>query len=249
VGVLDIGVDEAGRGPVIGPLVVCALAIPYADRGLLESVGADDSKRLTKSSRARIFSSVMEISQKQDWGVGVVVCNASRIDISMSSGTLNDLEVVLFAEALREAVSPSDDYTILLDACDVNAERFGRNVSSELGRDWLGCTILSEHGMDSGDVVVGAASIIAKCIRDAEVQRLSEELGMDLGSGYPSDPKTQMVLADLCNADEPHDCLRWGWSTVKELWGALNKGPPPERGAGERRPAQSTLDDWNQQEW
>ena len=51
MGAYLIGVDEAGRGPAIGPLVVCALSIPIGDRGILTEIGVDDSKNLTRLKR------------------------------------------------------------------------------------------------------------------------------------------------------------------------------------------------------
>ena len=99
--------------------------------------------------------------------------------------------------------------------------------------------------MDADDIVVGAASIIAKFTRDAMIERLSEELEMNLGSGYPSDRITRDAVRELCLGDEPHDCLRWSWSTVRDVWTNGHQSPLPERGAGANHPAQSSLKDWN----
>ena len=241
----DIGVDEAGRGPVIGPLVVCALAIPNEDRELLAHIGADDSKKLSSSRREEVFMDIKSLSKSRGWGIGEVICSPQRVDIGIATTNLNALEVVLFAEAVRAAADPTSTCTILLDACDVNASRFGDNVASELGFDWRGCNIVSKHRMDADDIVVGAASIIAKFTRDSMIERLSEELEMNLGSGYPSDPITRDAVRELCLGDEPHDCLRWSWSTVRDVWTNGHQSPLPERGAGANHPAQSSLKDWN----
>ena len=91
----------------------------------------------------------------------------------------------MFAEAL--AIMPEGE--IMLDACDVNADRFARNVSSKSN---LNC--IAEHKADENHPEVSAASIIAKVTRDRAVEQLSEEMGIDLGSGYPSDPKKQKLL-------------------------------------------------------
>ncbi len=244
VGGMQIGVDEAGRGSVIGPLVVCAIKVRGEDRSILSSIGADDSKKLSKTSRERIFKEIETITESMGWGIGLVICSSGRVDEGMTRGNLNYLESELFGEAIYLAGRPYQDSTILLDACDVDAARFGRTIAKLLGPKWRGCNIISEHGMDSNDVVVGAASIIAKYVRDREVRGISETLGFDVGSGYPSDPITRKAVRELCMGTEPHDCLRWGWATVKDAWIKIHKRPVPERGALNEEASQPTLEDW-----
>ena len=115
-----IGVDEAGRGPVIGPLVVCAFATKSQD--YLRELGVKDSKFLTKKKRNELFEILSKMEHK------VIVCSPERIDISPN---LNSLEVELFAEALENMPEGS----IMLDACDVNEERFAHNVSKKSERE------------------------------------------------------------------------------------------------------------------
>jgi len=202
---MKIGVDEAGRGSVIGPLVVCAFA--SISQSELVRLGVRDSKDLTKKRREELY----EILQKMPHNV--VLCQPDRID---NHGNLNDLEVELFAEAL--SIMPKGE--IMLDACDVNADRFARNVSSIAK---LSCN--AEHKADEIYPEVSAASIIAKVTRDKAVEALSKELGIDLGSGYPSDPKTKKAVKLLTKGETPHECLRWSWKTVIDARGE----PPPMR--------------------
>jgi ribonuclease HII len=77
--------------------------------------------------------------------------------------------------------------------------------------------------------VVGAASIVAKVERDRAVDELREETGLDLGSGYPSDPKTLQVLPELLAGETPHDCLRWRWKTISNAWQELKGAEVPVR--------------------
>ena len=245
----DIGVDEAGRGAVIGPLVVCALMVPEEDREDLVDIGADDSKKLSKKKRRLVATEIARLSDSRGWGVGEIICSPSRIDQGMKTGNLNSLEVELFAEAINSATQPNGQCRILLDACDVNAPRFGKSVESALGAEWEGCRIVSEHGMDGEDIVVGAASIIAKFRRDSEVERLAKNLSIELGSGYPSDPLSRAAVRKLSTGYLPHECLRWSWSTVSDVWTELHRRPVPTRDAGATHPVQSSLEDWNQQEW
>lgn len=202
---MKIGVDEAGRGPVIGPLVVCAFA--SISQSSLRELGVKDSKDLSPKKREELFEILSEMPHR------VVVCPPERID---NSDNLNHLEVELFAEAL--AAMP--DGQIMLDACDVDAQRFARNVSALSKRECM-----AEHKADENHPEVSAASIIAKVTRDRIVRELSEEIGVDLGSGYPSDPKTKKAVIELVKGERPHDCLRWSWKTVENAWG----GTPPPR--------------------
>ena len=240
----EIGVDEAGRGPAIGPLVVCALSIPDPDRIFLSELGVDDSKRLSRNVRKSIFREIMSCSQSRGWGIGLEICNSEQIDKWMANGTLNSLEEKLFADAINKAEEPTEVCSIFLDACDVDADRFGRNVSSRLGVNWSHCSVKSEHQMDSSDVIVGAASIIAKVTRDNKIEELSDLMGIELGSGYPSDPVTKKAVDLLCSSGEPHEVLRWSWANVKRSWISQNKGPMPNRFLEGGTTTQSTLVDW-----
>ena len=202
---MNIGVDEAGRGPVIGPLVVCAFA--SASQSYLRELGVKDSKDLSPKRRNELFAILSTMPHQ------VIICSPERIDIS---DNLNTLEVQLFAEAL--ATMPEGE--IMLDACDVNAKRFANNVSALSNR-----TCSAEHKADENHPEVSAASIIAKVTRDRIISELAEELGFDIGSGYPSDPKTKAAVIELIKGDKPHPCLRWSWKTVENAWGGI----PPTR--------------------
>ena len=245
MGAYHIGVDEAGRGPAIGPMVVCAISIPIGDRGILTEIGVDDSKNLTRQKRESIHSEIINISESRGWKIGVINCDAERIDLWMESGTLNSLEVLAFSDAIEEVAENSLEYSIFLDACDVDAERFGRNVSSSLTNKGIGWKIFSKHRMDSDDVVTGAASIIAKVNRDWAMDKLSQELGIDLGSGYPSDPKSKTAIEDLCRKDLLPDCLRRKWKNVDRAWMMHHRTPIPSRSIGTPSGVQSALDEWN----
>ena len=245
MGVHHIGVDEAGRGPAIGPLVVCALSIPMEDRAILTELGVDDSKKLSKKKRKAIHSEIIASSKSRGWRIGLVHCDPKRIDLWMESRTLNSLEVWAFSEAIKEVSDNSLEYRIFLDACDVDAERFGRNISSSLKMEKNGWKIFSKHRMDSDDVVTGAASIIAKVNRDWAMERLSEDLGIDLGSGYPADPKSKAAIEELCKLEELNDCLRRKWKNVDRAWMMHHRKPIPSRSITPHSGVQSALDEWN----
>jgi ribonuclease HII len=240
-----IGVDEAGRGPVIGPLVVGALAIRASDAEELRELGVKDSKDLSVSERERIEAEISGRVSEGRWRSGLVICQPSRIDINSLTSDLNSLEIELFAEAIKATALSSKDGVVRADACDVNEQRFARRLTSALGEDWADWDVEAKHGMDSSDLVAGGASILAKVTRDAEIHEISIRTGLDIGSGYPSDLKTRGAVERLLTNGKPHDCLRWSWATVSDIWSATHGTPVPVRSAGGGAVVQSSLDDWS----
>lgn len=228
---LSVGVDEAGRGPVLGPLVVGAVAIPLNDVHLLEQRGVKDSKHLTFKKREELTEWFQQQAEERGWVFSLVVCPPERIDNAVQTTGLNILEVELFAEALSQIRSMTHlPMTILNDACDVNEQRFSDRIAARLVNwPWEKSSIDSQHKADTNHTIVGMASILAKVERDRHIHRLVEELGIPLGSGYPSDPNTQAILPQLLKQNTPHKCLRWSWKTVTRAWREMYDEEAPVR--------------------
>jgi ribonuclease HII len=226
-----IGIDEAGRGPVIGPLVVGALCVPESDLPLLHDAGVKDSKLLSVAKRNKLDTWIREQAGIRNWVLELYISQPAEIDRAMAMTNLNDHEVTLFATLARK-LRTAGGGILQLDACDTDAGRFGNNVASRLpGWPWEGWSMDSRHGADLHCLAVAGASILAKVARDNILQSLSSEIGIDLGSGYPSDPTTIAALPNLISGAEPHDCLRWGWATVRNAWEKMYNSPPPQRPA------------------
>lgn len=198
------GVDEAGRGPVIGPLVVAGVA--HSSQRRLRTLGARDSKALSPEQREEVAARLRAEARCE-----VRVLHAEELNRRMRTRTLNEIEVEAFAEVLR-ALAPERAY---VDACDVDEQRFGRGVAKLLPQPCF--PITARHGADATHAVVGAASIIAKVTRDALVADIGRELGREVGSGYPHDPVTRGFLERW---RQEHDALpphtRVYWATVAD---------------------------------
>jgi ribonuclease HII len=204
---LVMGVDEAGRGPVIGPLVVCGAHLDQRSLSQIDSMGLKDSKKLSPKKRESFAGELKEILQFE-----LVVLTPEAIDARVGSeDNLNVLEVNCFADAIR-AVKPGTAY---VDACDVNAERFGFNIRRSLDFD---LEIVSCHEADNKYPIVMAASILAKVHRDALVAEISEAMGEDVGSGYPNDPVTTEFLRSYYKKNHKMpDCVRMSWNTTEAI--------------------------------
>lgn len=198
------GVDEAGRGPVMGPLVVCGIAVESEDP--LMALGVRDSKRLSPARREALAPRIIEVSS-----VEVLEVPAEQVDDFRGSMTMNELEAMLFARIV-DKLSPDTAY---LDAADASEGRF-----DEMVRSCLSCraSTVSRHRADEEYAVVSAASIVAKVARDRRMSLIEEELGGQVGSGYTSDPVTRAFLerwvgerGDL----PPH--TRRSWKTSQRL--------------------------------
>ena len=201
------GIDEAGRGPVMGPLVVAGVACEKKDENELVKMGVKDSKVLSPSVREKLRGKIEPVCEYR-----VEIVSASDIDNLRERMTMNELEEMIYGRILAE-LRPNEAY---LDAVDVYEDRFGESVQRESGLENI--VIHSKHRGDSIFPIVSAASIVAKTTRDREVRKIAEELGYDFGSGYPSDPKTKRFLKEWVYRNgelPPH--TRHSWKTAKNL--------------------------------
>ena len=199
-----VGVDEAGRGPVIGPLVVAGVAVESDVE--LRHMNVRDSKKLSPERREALAPEIEKVSTYE-----VVVIPAERIDIMRSEMSLNDFEAKLFAEVI-DKLRPETAY---VDAADVDEIEFKRCVRKELAFD---VEIVSQHNADELFPVVSAASILAKVCRDREMRTIEDEIGLHIGSGYASDADTIAFLETWIRTHgslPPH--TRASWDTARRL--------------------------------
>jgi ribonuclease HII len=203
--VVICGVDESGRGPVMGPMVVAAVMVE-ADRDLRE-LKVKDSKLLTRQKREELEPRIREVAT-----VEVEVISAGEIDAFMRTSTLNQLEVERFA-ALIERLRPD---RVFIDAADVVEERFGKNI---MERTTCRPEMICQHHADINYPVVSAASIVAKVLRDRAMDEIQASIGRPIGSGYAHDQVTIEFIASWLHetgALPPH--VRGSWKTAKDLY-------------------------------
>ena len=237
---IEIGIDEAGRGPVIGPLVVCSVAMPRSDIDQLTEIGVKDSKDLSAKKREEIKNWFLNNCEDKGWSYSLIFCPPERIDSAVFNKGLNILETELFAESVNQLdVKPNTKVSITCDACDVDEQRFSRRVSQLIdGWPWKQSVLNSYHKADENYPIVGMASILAKQARDDAIRVIESQVGFPIGSGYPSDKKTIDAVRKMIG-DKPHEQLRWSWSTVKRIWHEVNDSELPNRAV--RNGNQTTL--------
>jgi ribonuclease HII len=197
---LQCGIDEAGRGPVIGPMVMC---IVCGDGEKLQNTGARDSKALSPSSRSHIYDRIRQTADL----VETVVFEANEISEMMSRMTLNEIELHGAIELLKHAI-----YTTYVDSFDVSPDRLAQSLTVVSGK-----AVICEHKADSIYPSVSAASVIAKVDRDMAIETLKKEYG-DFGSGYPSDPRTVKFIEESLSQGRSLDpIIRTTWETFRRI--------------------------------
>ena len=197
------GVDEAGRGSMLGPLVVAGITISKSKIKLLKKLGVRDSKKLSPAAREYLYKKIIETVDDYH----VIRIPPRVIDKSVANHSLNHLEAKYMARVISK-LSPS---TAFVDSCDVNSKRFGKEISELTSNT----KIRSYHHADNKFVTVSAASILAKVSRDRAIMRLGKN--HDIGSGYPSDPKTKMFVKKSLRRNHDMPFLRKSWKPVQIL--------------------------------
>jgi ribonuclease HII len=197
------GVDEAGKGSVLGPMVVAGIGVSSEER--LSDLGVKDSKLLSPKERERLYKEIRKRCK-----VATVTIDAQEIDAIRTEMTMNACVARAHAQVITK-LSPSCAY---VDACDVNCFRYAEMVRVHLT---LPCEIVSEHHADEKFMVVSAASIVAKVVRDREIIKLAKKYG-EIGSGYPSDPVTiRWLTGYIGEHPSPPPVARRSWKTVSAI--------------------------------
>ena len=201
------GVDEAGRGPVIGPIVVAGVVIDEPHSEALTEWGVRDSKQLTPGQREKLDTKIRQLALQ----VELLEISADTIDKQrLSKHNMNELETEWMVDILRRLRWD----VAYIDAVDVDADRFGRAIQSHFAPPH---SIVSEHKADTTYPVVSAASIVAKVRRDQRIMELHRTYG-DFGSGYPSDPKTVRFLKEWITRHEAFPSIvRTTWETASDM--------------------------------
>jgi len=203
------GVDDAGRGSMIGPMVIAGISIEKKNIPKLRKLGVRDSKKLSPKKRELLYKEIIKLVDDYH----VIRIPPKTIDKYVFEHNLNHLEAKKMAEVITN-LKPQLSY---VDSCDVNASRFGREISDLAGKS----KVRSYHYADSRFAVVSAASIIAKVSRDRSITRLNKNT--NFGSGYPSDKKSVTYVKKLVSSKKPlPSSIRKSWKPVQKILNSVN---------------------------
>lgn len=220
-GVLLLGIDDAGRGPVIGPMVLAGVLIDERTSREFKKQGVKDSKQLTQSRR-EFFENLIK---EKSIAFHSVLISPEEIDTSNAEGLkLNELEAVAAAKIINRLNTSSNaknsKIKVVVDCPSPSIQKWQDYLKTHI-KNLSNLEVSAEHKADRNHPSVSAASILAKTEREREVKKLQEKYGEDMGSGYPSDPKTKKFLAK--NAKKHPSLFRKTWKTWQKANHDLNQ--------------------------
>ena len=210
-----IGADEAGKGPVLGPMVAAAVR---ADAAELPD-GIADSKRLS-AARRETLAERLRSAEGIEIGRGIVTVE----EIDDPETDMNGRTVDAQVRAITEVAEAGD--RAIVDAGDVSESRFGRRVAEGVAGEGVDISVTAEHGADDSHRLAAAASVVAKVERDRRMAAVGSDYPDcgPVGSGYPSDTTTRAFLAAYVDrhGDLPA-CARRSWSTCEDVLAAAEQ--------------------------
>jgi len=223
---IRLGIDEAGKGPVIGPMCIAGVCVTEEQEKKLRILGVDDSKKLTAKKREHLAVSI----KKYATAFYVYEVEPKKIDDLRKIMTMNEIMVLCFSKVMEELTvqiqnssgAPEFFSSVFLDAADVLEERFAHRVKEEYSKKFKDraerIEFISKHKADTISPAVSAASILAKTHRDELIEEIKKKEKVDFGSGYPSDPKTKAFLEKwIKENDDFPDYVRKSWKTAENL--------------------------------
>lgn len=213
-----LGIDEAGRGPVLGPMVYGTAFCPLSQKDHLTTMAFADSKTLTEDKRDGLFS-IIKDCPFMGWAADVI--SPQSLSAQMLSLERRSLNVISYDSAMG-LIQLAIDAGVLLKEVYVDTVGDPEKYEARLTEKFHGIQFSVRKKADSLFPIVSAASIVAKVIRDRELREW-ENIGNhpfenSFGSGYPADPETKAWL--VAHREEVFgfpDLVRFSWSTCRNL--------------------------------
>ncbi|MFB6292456.1 MAG: ribonuclease HII [Candidatus Nanohaloarchaea archaeon] len=203
-----LGVDEAGRGPVIGSMFVGGFLVEDYEKQLQE-LGVKDSKKLSDQKRESIREQLDEFGESF-----LREIEASEIDELREIMSLNEIEI----KAFTEVIARTEPDRVIVDLPEPDGDRFIRKMKAELPPRFEDVEFIAEHGADDEYPVVSAASIVAKSARESHIDELKQKYGYDFKSGYSHEPEASEFLEEYLeeHGELPSEA-RESWETAKRV--------------------------------
>ncbi|MFC1801607.1 ribonuclease HII [Nanoarchaeota archaeon] len=200
-----LGIDEAGRGPVLGPLVMAGVLVE--DEKPLAELGVKDSKLLLPKKRQEFYQKIIKIVKNYK----IIITPPEQIDAALNSSNLNLnwLEANTAAEIINE-LNPKK---AIIDCPSNNIQAFHDYLKTKVTTE---TELIAEHKADVNHPSVAAASILAKVTRDNEIEKLKQKIKIDFGSGYMTDERTVDFLKKHYQTHS--EIFRKTWASYKKVF-------------------------------
>ncbi|MFH1607736.1 MAG: ribonuclease HII [archaeon] len=207
----ELGIDDAGRGPVIGPMILAGCLIDKKIESSLKRLGVKDSKQLTSKRRELLAEKIKEKAETFE----IIIVHPEEIDSSQDNGTkLNELEALACAKIINKINKGFKEIRVVIDCPSVSIIKWRDFLKTKI-KNLSNLEIICEHKADKNHVSVSAASILAKSTREKEMDKLKEKFGNIIGSGYTSDPLTQRFIQKHAQKHKDSGLFRKTWATWK----------------------------------
>jgi len=213
-----LGIDEAGRGPVLGPMVYGVCYCPMDKNDDLKSLGAADSKTLKEDQREKLFDLINENNEYLGWSIEILSplfisnCMYKRPKVSLNEVSHNSA-IGLVKRVLSKGVNLKEVY--------VDTVGPPEKYEAKLQEIFPDLKITVSKKADALFPTVSGASICAKVARDRALKNWEFPEGLEVeswGSGYPGDPVTKNFLV---NSIDPvfglPSLVRYSWSTAEKI--------------------------------
>ena len=209
---LKIGVDDAGRGPVIGPMILAGVLVNSEQEKELKKLGVKDSKQLTPKRREFLAEKIREIITAHK----IVIIYPDEIESSQEQGIkLNEVEAIACGKIINKLNKEEEKIKVVLDCPSTSLVKWKDYLLTKI-KDLSNLEISCEHKADQNHVSVSAASILAKSEREKEMDKLKEKYSSEIGSGYTSDPSTIKFLKQYADKYAQDNIFRKTWVTWKK---------------------------------
>ncbi|MFH1256499.1 MAG: ribonuclease HII [Candidatus Diapherotrites archaeon] len=205
---LIAGVDEAGRGPCLGPMVLAVASIEKKEEDSLLEIGVKDSKLLSAKQREEQFGKITKAVKEFSF----TAISAEEIDSLRDRKSLNEIEAMRIGALLNGLKRKPE--IVFIDSPDCISGNFAKRIKKFISFETM---LVAEHKADVNYPIVSAASIIAKVHRDDEIKKLEREFGR-IGSGYPHDEDTIAFLKGFLKKNKSLPSFaRKSWITSQNM--------------------------------
>jgi ribonuclease HII len=209
MGELILGIDDAGRGPVIGPMILAGCLIDEPTEKEFKRLGIKDSKELTPKRREFLAAIIREKAETFE----ITLAYPKEIDERLAKGTnLNHLEAIKTAEIINKINKGYNRIKVIIDCPSVGIGNWTDLLKTKI-ENLSNLEVVCEHKADKNHISVSAASILAKSAREKEMDILKKLYGNEMGSGYTSDPSTIKFLENNAQKHEDAGIFRKSWET------------------------------------